>query len=438
MGPIICRINESNDQSPFVSGVYIGASKPSSLQDFLLPFVLDYLACVKQVFKTANGIACLVRILNVICDAPARSFVKGTKLYSGYNACDYCDQVGVYDRALKKIVYSSISGEPRSDESFASFGETGHQMIETPMTQIVPMVTSFPPDPMHAVFLGVIRRLILVWVDERYGSHRFPPSVTKELSSKIVEFGKQLPEEFKRKSRPLSDIKNWKAVEFRNFLLYIGPIVLKNVLSKEKYEHFLLLHFAIYSLSSDDWKVHISSTRVCLEQFVCLVKQIYGDKELTYNTHLLLHLPDFVEKFGQLDFWSAFWAESFLGVLRRRFRGRSNLLSQAVNRINEVHAIYSATSGHSSQPSRKKKNTYLTSKGVVQAETISGNKCTGMLLLKTSNLYAFPRDSGVHNIGYYFSTEQCVSAEILKKCCVFDVEEGQIVVPFSSSRYFGH
>ena len=245
--------------------------------------------------------------------------------------------------------------------------------------------------------------------------------------------------EFTRKLRSLSEIKNWKAVEFRSFLLYVGPIALKDVLSKEKYEHFLLLHFAIFSLSSDNWKLHLRTAKLCLQQFVCLTKDIYGDKELTYNTHLLLHLSDYVEKFGQLDFWSAFWAESFLGVLRRRFRGRSNLLSQAVNRINEVHAIYSDASDKSSQSLRKKNDrVYVTSVGIVQAENICGEKCSGLLLLKSSNLYKFPCPSGTHNIGYYIQTDQYVTADIIKKCCVFDLENGQIIVPFSSSHYFGH
>ena len=246
MWPITCRVNESNDQAPFVIGVYVGASKPSSLQDFLTPFVLEYLSFSSDDFFTPDGVPCRVKILNFICDAPARSLVKGTKSFSGYNGCDYCRQVGVYDNAYKKIVYSATPGEPRSDERFALFGEVGHQRVETPLSQMGSMITSFPPDPMHAVFLGVVRRLILIWVDEKHGHHRISPSLMRHLSGQIIELGRQLPMEFSRKLRPLSEVKNWKAVEFRCFLLYVGPIVLKDVLSKEKYEHFLLLHFAIF------------------------------------------------------------------------------------------------------------------------------------------------------------------------------------------------
>lgn len=76
MWPITCRVNESNDQAPSVIGVYVGASKPSSLQDFLTPFVLEYLSFSSDDFFTPDGVPCRVKILNFICDAPARSLCE--------------------------------------------------------------------------------------------------------------------------------------------------------------------------------------------------------------------------------------------------------------------------------------------------------------------------------------------------------------------------
>lgn len=179
-----------------------------------------------------------------------------------------------------------------------------------------------------------------------------------------------------------------------------------------------------FSLSGDDWKLRLPTSKACLEQFVCLTREIYGEKEMTYNTHLLLHIPDFVVRFGQLDFWSAFWAESFLGVLRRRFRGRSNLLQQAVNRINEVHTLYveASTNVHSKRKSGVA--FFLTNAGVVEAESVSSARCTGFLMQKVSDLYMFPLASSVHNIGYFVKTDTRVSTVIQAKCCAFMSEKG--------------
>jgi hypothetical protein len=61
--------------------------------------------------------------------------------------------------------------------------------------------------------------------------------------------GKCFSREYKRTGRPLDDVKFWKAVEFLSFLLYTGPLVLRKVLSREKYEHFLYFHVSIRILS---------------------------------------------------------------------------------------------------------------------------------------------------------------------------------------------
>ncbi|XP_067620084.1 uncharacterized protein [Eurosta solidaginis] len=50
--------------------------------------------------------------------------------------------------------------------------------------------------------------------------------------------------EFARKPRCFEEIKRWKAVEFRQFILYMGIFVLKDSVDANVYNHFLLLHAA--------------------------------------------------------------------------------------------------------------------------------------------------------------------------------------------------
>ena len=56
--------------------------------------------------------------------------------------------------------------------------------------------------------------------------------------------------EFSRKPRALFEFKQWKATELRQFLLYTGPVILKKVLPKTIYKHFLYLSIAIQILLS--------------------------------------------------------------------------------------------------------------------------------------------------------------------------------------------
>jgi len=52
-----------------------------------------------------------------------------------------------------------------------------------------------------------------------------------------------LPSDFSLKIRGVQDIMHWKSTEYRMFLLYSGPIVLKSVQNDECYHHFMVLIF---------------------------------------------------------------------------------------------------------------------------------------------------------------------------------------------------
>ena len=60
-----------------------------------------------------------------------------------------------------------------------------------------------------------------------------------------------MPNKFARQPRPLELLDRWKTTEFKQFLLYPGPVVLKNILTESKYKHFFLSIVHVYSLESD-------------------------------------------------------------------------------------------------------------------------------------------------------------------------------------------
>ena len=43
---------------------------------------------------SVNGVNHAVVFHSFVCDAPARAFLKNTKLHSGYSSCDRCTQEG--------------------------------------------------------------------------------------------------------------------------------------------------------------------------------------------------------------------------------------------------------------------------------------------------------------------------------------------------------
>ena len=63
-----------------------------------------------------------------------------------------------------------------------------------------------------------------------------------DISERLVALNGKMPSDFSRQPRSLTELDRWKATEFRQFLLYTGPIVLQGIVSEEMYSHFLTLH----------------------------------------------------------------------------------------------------------------------------------------------------------------------------------------------------
>jgi len=72
-------------------------------------------------------------------------------------------------------------------------------------------------------------------------SHKFRAKDVNDITNFLFKFKKKkyIPCEFSRKTRSIVECKRYKVTEFRLFLLYIGPIVLKQVLPPKVYNNFI-------------------------------------------------------------------------------------------------------------------------------------------------------------------------------------------------------
>lgn len=69
--------------------------------------------------------------------------------------------------------------------------------------------------------------------------------------------------------------------------------------------------------------------------FVKMFKILYGNDNLVYNVHNLIHLSEDVKRYGSLDTFSAFPFENYLKKLKQMLQKSEKQLSQLNNRINE-------------------------------------------------------------------------------------------------------
>jgi hypothetical protein len=243
--PIMGKYVFGPNLSPFCVGLYCGVGKPDIVQ--YLSSLVEEMKQLDQGFMH-NGIHYVIVIDAFIADAPARSMLKGTKSFSGYYGCDYCHDKGKHEG--HKIVFSKTSGAIRKADEFTEF-DHNHQLSVSPLLGIMSFEHCFPPEYMHSICLGVIRRMLFIWCksNKKYpSSHRLTSALILKLDEKLIEAGKMLPIEFHRKARSLKELDRWKATECRQFLLYLGPYVLNGILPTSEWKHFLILHTSVYIL----------------------------------------------------------------------------------------------------------------------------------------------------------------------------------------------
>lgn len=332
--PILCKTNVF--KRIIVIGVYHGYNQPKDFNVFLRPFVDE----LKQLmhFYSFNGKIIRILVRAFILDTPARSHVLGTKSHAGYSGCCRCIQEGEY---LGRITFQEMGAEKRTNASFRNQSDENYHNRRTILEELeIDLVDQFVLDYLHLVLLGVVKKQLKMWTSGRIES-LLPSKYILHINNLITSVMTTQPFDFQRRIQTLSQLHNYKGTEFRAFLLYVGPFVLRNVLPKSKYNHFMLLHTAISFLCKPEGsKELIDLARSMLREFVEQMKNLYGSHHLVFNVHCLLHLADDVEKFGHLDSISSFEFESFMGTtLKKHLRKKHQPLSQIFNRIAEINSI---------------------------------------------------------------------------------------------------
>lgn len=299
---------------------------------------------INQGFHTAGKVI-KINLFGLICDAPAKAFVLCVKSHTGFYSCTKCTIKGKYIHNRTCFPSTQHSCHLRTDQLFAANSyenfQTGYSILnEVPKFLLI---SHTPLDYMHLVCLGVVKKMILLWIKGPFTVRLSSRLITK-LSYLLNLLRTSTPNDFVRKPRSLRDVKMWKAVEFRNFLLYTGPVVLRHILKRNIYNHFISLHVAITILASPSLcqDPFINYAEALLNNFVVSFEILYGKEYISHNVHNLLHLCSDVRIFGPLDNFSAFRFENFMTSVKRLLRKKEKPLQQLIRRYNEIENVCSS------------------------------------------------------------------------------------------------
>lgn len=198
-------------------------------------------------------------------------------------------------------------------------------------------ISNVPLDCMHLVLLGVLKRLIRLWIKGPFKVKLTTKQINK-ISKKLVTLLLSAPAEFGRRPRSFRECSHWKATKYRTFLLYTSVVVFKNIIREDMYQNFLFLHTAISVLCSEihlQFPSNIPNSHKPLVRFIEGFQKIYGKEYVSHNIHNLLHLCPDVGKFVNLDKFSSFRFENYLSSVKKWIRKGHQPLQQIAKRYYE-------------------------------------------------------------------------------------------------------
>lgn len=333
--PILCRsLSLQSLHKPFIVALFTGKGKPEPINLYLQDLIQELDDILHSAIEIGQKVFKL-RIRSIICYAPARAFLKCCVSHNAKHGCEKCNIEGEY---INHKMIPCTNSQLRTKETFnEQLYEEHHKGVSPLLNLDLDLVNQFPLDSMHLIYLGVMKKLLTLWVLKGKPPFKLPAISINSLSDKLISMSPYIPHEFSRKPRTLLDLNRWKATEFRLFLLYVGPISLINILPKRLYDHFLMLHVGITILSNNNHiSKHIDFAEEVLYKFVKYVENSYGKEVMTYNMHSLIHLVADVRTLGNVNTISCFPFENYLGKLKTLVRTSTHPHEQICRRIHEL------------------------------------------------------------------------------------------------------
>jgi hypothetical protein len=331
-----------------IFGMYVGYGSPKDSDVFLDDFATEAKLLIDNgILVGKDKVHCRFQIRAFCADAPARAYITCIKYHNAFNGCSKCNQVGFsIDRTT---VYQSEPGLPRTDDTFRDRLDPDHHSKKHAQQQSVlekinfDMVSKIPLDSMHLIDLGATKKILLLMLENKKNAFFLNDSSIRLMERTFLQFAKMIPNDFARGPRPFVEVCRYKATEFRQFLLYTGPVLLKPYLEQNAYAMFLKLHCAVRILQHPQQTAFsIDSAEYLLQNFVGNFSDCFGPKNLNYNIHNLLHIADCVRQFGSLESFSNYKFENFIKTIKGSIKKATQVLTQIKNRLDQ-HRFYQKT-----------------------------------------------------------------------------------------------
>lgn len=445
---IIMANIDSVENSVFPIGVYYGEKKPEDFDVFLKSAVSELKQLIDEGLLV-NGTRKCIEIKNFLLDTPARASVCGTAGHNAYESCPKCLCDGHYDG---KMLFSEVDSERRTDDMFENRDfpnfHSRNSIVEKELK--LKMVTQFPLDFLHVVLLGTTKRLL----NNLLGPNKpkFPRS-RDSVNEVIRMINLTIPSEIHRQIREIKDILTYKGHELRIFLLKVAPIVLKNNIPPDFYNHFLLLTCAFAILTDPDMCLKYNKTAdKILKEFHENIDRIYQENMCVPMVHQTMHMAEEVYRQKMpCDNFCTWPFESFMTPLRRYVKTPNKPLCQIHRRIME---LFNCPVDESTSNIPKYGKNYLIyqnfrldtyscrdrflltkNKDIVVVLDFTYENGIGFIckkLKKLNNFFTYPLDA--QKLNYYYCSPTYTSEKLILR--VTEIERKMFSMSYDSNIFF--
>jgi hypothetical protein len=297
-----------------------------------------------------KGVTYKIRVLIVTTDTVARPLLLNTTQFNGQHGCNFCLHPGERISKGTKGGGARVYPEPDPDDEnpiifpTRSLEQHLHDLKsateKTPVNGIfgpTPLrnlynfdfVKAFVPEYMHSVCQGVFKLYTCLFTStkNRNGKREwFLGQKMEIINSKLAQI--RVPYEITRVINSFNDFSDWKSSMYRNFFLYLFP-VLEDVLPPLYFRHLCSLSYGVFVLLQDRVSLDdVIKVGILFKYFVADFEKLYKRENVTINIHFLTHLSQSVIDWGCLWSTSTFLPESFNGDLLKLFNGTQHVIEQ--------------------------------------------------------------------------------------------------------------
>ncbi|KAK3917881.1 LOW QUALITY PROTEIN: hypothetical protein KUF71_007313 [Frankliniella fusca] len=305
--PILGRLVDQDE--PFIIVAHRGKSKPDDVNTYLEAYVQEARELIENgiEYETTSWMPLPDPLSNVLLGIMGLFLEKNVEAVHVLNTQTYVN------------LLAPLRDDQGADQSFLERRNALHHTGDSPLEQIpTAMVSSFRLDPLHIVYLGVVKRWLnfVVGTTKRRGI--LDRDQVKTLNLRLQELKEFVPRDFSRRPRPFQEKAKFRATEMRRILLYNGLALLYD-LPPQLWRSFTLLHAFMYVLccpslvGREDMR---NIAKILIQRFITHSVRHVGPHFPVYNVQALYQLPEECALYGTLENFSTFVFENGSGTFR--------------------------------------------------------------------------------------------------------------------------